>query len=428
MPVLKRRKPTPAQISASRANGRKGRGPKTPGGKRSSSLNALKTGERAEPTTRPMWQAMTELGEDPARYRSLLRDVVRSYPPQNPLELQVCEQITQLLLKAERTQQALEAKLVRTYQKLESERETQSRAIQLSASYDALQADLLETGLRRASDSPAKFTETAACLGRLLARLESGDLSDQTELDALYGQKPTLRGASIINAFRGLAQKTGNRKLAAALRVWILEEMRDVTAEEQLYYREHVEISPAMRRECLAPAGDREYVELYHQQDAIQRQIDRKIKLLLTLQAASRRAAREQSEEAHAAIPLPDEGPIGWLDSAPHTHPNAPPPQAAPADATPSVTGEPPAGTDEARAIAWQYRLETPPQPSSEHDTQLTPEQIRRIDEVYGLSPDPEESASPWHPNSQAGHSEGSDPTHDRAENSPVKDEAGSDP
>jgi hypothetical protein len=45
-----------------------------------------------------MWQAMAELGEDPARYRSLLRDVLNSYPPRNPLELRICEDIMRLCL------------------------------------------------------------------------------------------------------------------------------------------------------------------------------------------------------------------------------------------------------------------------------------------------------------------------------------------
>jgi hypothetical protein len=72
----KPRSRTAAQRAASRANGRKSTGPKTLGGKRAASLNALKNGARAKAATRPMWQAMAELGEDPARFRSLLRDVL----------------------------------------------------------------------------------------------------------------------------------------------------------------------------------------------------------------------------------------------------------------------------------------------------------------------------------------------------------------
>ncbi|MGH9691696.1 MAG: hypothetical protein ACRD4C_11545, partial [Candidatus Acidiferrales bacterium] len=214
--------------AASRSNGRNSAGPRTLAGKRIASLNAMKGGETAQAATRPLWQTMVALGEDPARYCSLLLDVVNSYPPQNPLELRVCEDITRLMLKIERIQQAQEAKVVRAYQKLEISREKRLREIEGSASYDdASQAEVLQTGLRHAPDSPAKFSETTACLERLRQRVESGDFSDEAELNALYGKQPTFRGAGIINACRALAANPADRELAASLRLMILEEMRD---------------------------------------------------------------------------------------------------------------------------------------------------------------------------------------------------------
>jgi hypothetical protein len=110
----------------------------------------MRHGGKAQDATRPLWQTMVDLGEDPARYRSLLRDVLNSYPPRRPLELRLCEDITRLMLKLERIQQAQEARLVRAYHKLESSREKRLREMERSSSYDALQADVLETGLRRA--------------------------------------------------------------------------------------------------------------------------------------------------------------------------------------------------------------------------------------------------------------------------------------
>jgi hypothetical protein len=172
--------------------------------------------------------------------RSLLRDVLNSYPPQSPLEVRMCEDVTRLMLKSERIQQAQEAKLVRAYEKLANSREKQLREMEQTTSYDALQADVLEAGLRRAPDSPAKFSETAACLERLQARVESSNFRDETELRALYGTRPTFRGAGIINAFRALKANPGHRDVAASLRLMILEEMRDVSSEGQSYYREHV--------------------------------------------------------------------------------------------------------------------------------------------------------------------------------------------
>jgi hypothetical protein len=330
---------------------------------------------------------MAVLGEDPARYSSLLHDVVNSYPPQNPLELHLCEEITQLMLRLERTRQVQEAKVVRSYQKLESAREKRQREMEGSASYDALQADVLETGLRLAPDSAAKFSEMSACLQRLLKQVEDLDFSKETDLNALYGKRPTFRGAGIINAFRQLAKNRRDAEFAGSLRLMILEEIRDVAAQSDLYYREHVEVSPAMRRECLVPAGDPEYLELHRHEADLGRQLERKIKLLLTL-----RAAGGASEEEAGTV----NEPVGWLEA--HAESAVAPAPAVGADTDkPGAGRDCPAGTPSpedmagARAIAMQFKVEAPPRAGGPTN-QLTPEMLRRIQEVYGLTPDePEE-------------------------------------
>jgi hypothetical protein len=367
---------TVAQRAASRTNGRKSRGPKTLAGKRIVSLNAMKDGATAHPATRPLWQTMVELGEDPARYRSLLRDVLDSHPPESPLELQLCEDITRLRLKLERIQQAQEARLVRTYQKLEISREKRLREMEGSSSYDALQAEVLEVGLRRAPDSPAKFSETTACLERLLACVETLDFSDEAELNALYGKQPTFRGAGIINACRELAEDPEDRELAASLRLMILEEMRDVAAEGKLYYREHVEISRAMRLECLAPAADREYLKLQQNEAALDRQLERKIKLLLSVQSGARRAARGADQQITAV----DVEPVGWLVVTAQ-----PPTKTGPNARKAAGLSLPPAEMPAARAIALRQKIETP-RSSAPSDREDHEEMVRRIFEVYGIA------------------------------------------
>lgn len=375
-------KRTPARVAANRANGCKSRGPKTPGGKRLASLNALKNGAAPQAATRPMWQTMTELGEDPGRYRSLLQGVLNSYPPWNAIELRVCEDITRLLLKSERNQQAQEAKLVRTYEKLESAREKQVREIERRSSYDALQAVVLETGLRRAPDSPAKFFETTACLERLRERVERADFSDETELDALYGKNRTFRGAGVTSAFRALAQNPKDRDLAASLRLMLLEELRDVAAEGQLYYREHVAISRAMRLECLAPAADPEYILLQRHEDALHRQLERKIRLLISLQGGATQARKRASEPA-AGLPALEDEPLGWLGSSAFEKPPAP------GAAVTRAAGRPRARHSDASAIALRHKISTLPV-SKKRSAEEHAEMLRQINEIYGITaPEP---------------------------------------
>ena len=375
MSLLKKRKPTPAQLAANRANARKCRGPKTVAGKRIVSLNALTDGRHAQPAARPLWQTMTVLGEDPGRFQALLQGFTGSYPPANPLELRLCEEITRLLLKAERNQRAQEAKLVRTYEKLESSRRKQQREIETS--YDAPQAEVLETGLRRAPDSPGKFPEVMACLERLRKQVEARDFSDATELEALYGKKPTLRGAGIVNSFRELADHPGDRELLASLRLMVLEEMRDVAEDYQHYYQEHIEISRAMRLECLAPAGDREYNQLQRQEAVIRRQLERAVKLLISVQAA---AARQTGAESRV---LPADGlnePLGWFVAAE---------RGGGAGASPAVVGghegKLPAKTKKARALALRYKIDAP-QPSGPGEEEQWEGVMSRVREIYGIN------------------------------------------
>jgi hypothetical protein len=375
------------------------------------SLNALKNGARAKAATRPMWQAMAELGEDPARFRSLLRDVLNSYPPRSPLELRVCEDITRLMLDSERIQQALEARVVRTYQKLESSRGKQLREMEGSASYNAPQAQVLEAGMRGAPDSPAKFSDATGCLERLQACVKSGDFSDETELTALYGKQPTLRGAGIINAFRALASNPEDRDEAASLRLMILEEMRDVAAEGQHYYQEHVHISRAMRLECLAPAADREYLQLHRQAAVVERQLERKINLLLKLRATSSPAARDARSEPPATV----KEPLDWLEAAAQRQVN----DSTIAAAKDSELALPsPADAQAAWAVALRHKIDQP-------NTGLTSREqhedmVRRIREVYGLTLDEPGTGQPA---SQAAGSDEADqdPTDSPDEGAPLQ-------
>ncbi len=97
-----------------------------------------------------MSEIMAALGEDPAQFVRLLKDVLPSYPPRNALRMMIAEDIARLRWHQQRNQRAQEAKLLRALQRLELDRHQRSR--QINKSYDALQAEVLEKGLRRAPD------------------------------------------------------------------------------------------------------------------------------------------------------------------------------------------------------------------------------------------------------------------------------------
>jgi len=74
------REPTPAQVAASQANGKKSKGPKTPEGKARVSLNALKTGAYAK-TDKARREIMLRKGENPGDFEQLHEEFTEEWQP-----------------------------------------------------------------------------------------------------------------------------------------------------------------------------------------------------------------------------------------------------------------------------------------------------------------------------------------------------------
>ncbi|MGH9452530.1 MAG: hypothetical protein ACRD2O_01000 [Terriglobia bacterium] len=62
----------------------------------------------------------------------------------------------------------------------------------------------------------------------------------------------------------------------------LLAEICNISQQYQLFIREHVEITPTMREECLAPTAEQRW--LMRQMNSTDRQIERKTRLLLEVQ------------------------------------------------------------------------------------------------------------------------------------------------
>ncbi|MGH9444277.1 MAG: hypothetical protein ACRD3O_00815, partial [Terriglobia bacterium] len=143
------------------------------------------------------------------------------------------------------------------------------------------------------------------------------------------------------------------------------------------------------RLECLAPAADREYVQLQRQEALLDRQLERKIKLLLSLQAADRRNAPNGHDAREPSAAMVEE-PLGWLEGRGGS--GFPPEEHAARSSTATPGCERGRDTLVARAIALRHKLETPrrygPSHQEEHE-----EMVRWIFEVYGIEqPEPEKN------------------------------------
>lgn len=299
---------------------RKATGPRTAYGKRRSSQNALKHGRHAKTGrsyVESVWFSMIDLGEDPKEFARLLGDLIQSHRPATAAEMMLVDDIASLRWQRRRNERAQAALLVRNLERMEAQRARLAVQTEHEMGADALQGEVLEKGLLHAPDCPTKFAELLRWLEELSDMARQGEFSDvDISLRAIYGKDPTLRANLIEQLFEGLASpqpgdpdpdRPGVQQM---LRVALAEEMRDVIESYQLYLKEHVEVTRAMREECLAPVDAGKWRFLLRQELGLDRQIERKTRLILAMQKASREAEEARWEqmkklEALASPPPP---------------------------------------------------------------------------------------------------------------------------
>jgi hypothetical protein len=318
MPLRKPTQLSERKTAANRENARRSTGPRTPAGKRRASLNALTHGLRA----RALGQTMRELGESPQDYARLHLALLSSFQPANAVEAKLVEDLARLWWKkdrADRAQLGLQA-----YEVKKLEMEQLRRASQMNRqSFDATSDEVLETGLLRAKDCPGKFDEALTYLKLVVKAVEERDYNREAEvaLQALYGKVPPWRGNTILSIFRRLrdsepeppappaaqgAEEAGHLSPSEEQRACLLlqfhEEIRDVLEDYELFRTEHLTLSSAMVHACLAPP-DARWTWTLRLDNSLERQIDRKLKLLLRLRSARNKICPELT----AALPEQDQ-------------------------------------------------------------------------------------------------------------------------
>jgi hypothetical protein len=146
---------------------------------------------------------MLALQEDPRAYYRLLGDLLASLRPANPHQRMQVEDIARLRLEKQRLERARAALVAGKVRELELERERRLVEFDWEAP-DLPQAELLQKGLDRVPDSPAKFEKMLSCFDVLISQAKEGEfgLDPEPELNLLYGKEPSLEGAYLRNVFR----------------------------------------------------------------------------------------------------------------------------------------------------------------------------------------------------------------------------------
>ena len=270
---------------------KKATGPCTAEGKRRVSQNARKHGLYSNASF--FWDAAIALGEDPREFQRLLKGLVQARQPANTLEMVLVQDIALLIWKKSRLDRAEAAVQVCNLHKHDLERRKQFIQVGREIS-NTSQAEVREKGLRTSLDAPGKFEQVLSILNSLVAMTEKNDFSPNMQefLRGLYGAEPTLRGAGLFNdCFRLEKMQPGHPEFEdtkTLFRARLAEEISDVIQEYELFLHEHVENTRAARMAATAPSHA-QWAAIIRQQNALHRQLERKIRLLDEMQEKRKR-------------------------------------------------------------------------------------------------------------------------------------------
>jgi hypothetical protein len=269
---------------------RRSGGPRTAEGRRRSSQNACKHGLYTDEGF--LEGAALELGEDPRQFQRLLKGLIAARRPVGALELAVVEDIALLLLKKARLDKAELAVQVCNLHQHDLERRKQMIQVGHNDS-DATEYDVREHGLRRALQSPGQYEQVLTLLGSLLAMIDINEFGHRMReaMRTLYGTEHTLRGAELDTLRYKLSRTTPQDETfepaKKAMMALVAEEMAAVGRQYELFLREHVESTRAARMAATAPSHA-QWAAIIRQQNSLQRQMERKIRLLMELQRERR--------------------------------------------------------------------------------------------------------------------------------------------
>ncbi len=359
---------TPQLIDAARSNGRRSHGPCTAAGKENSKMNALEHGERSDPENH--YEVMRALGEDPAQFEALKQELSASFSTGDPFVEKQVYDLARLYWRRERLDRSQTGLMRRALLALEERQHRRRKEIEdctievgqainstLEAPTDpaarlrlllsflalirlqvhgryflAWQAAALQgfyrnkTGWRgprlcfllslfAGSNLPlplggagAPASDVGAPLVGALADEEGGhkgrpyDESDEEDdIGApLVGAQPAQEAGPFV------ATEPADELRYKQLVLLLADEVAAVEQEFEYEEKLNEEKTAIERDACLAPSGE-EWRMLLRREESLDRAIDRKIKLLLSLRKAADRTQKPQTLESRSA-PAQDVG------------------------------------------------------------------------------------------------------------------------
>ncbi len=330
MSLLKSTCLTPQRLDAARRNSQRSTGPRSEAGKERMKMNALKHGCDAAPGNEAA--VMRALGEDPVEYAALQRELATTYGPGDALWDRQLADLAKLYWRRNRIERMETGLMRRALQAVEERRRTRRDQI-AAATFDASSALVTDLKLPQPTDPCARLRQLLSRVEGIRERLRRERVTGMKQLVIRQFLAPGRGGRPVrIDELMGIFiewidlrekkdEKAFNdfvdQQMGGAANVGILwgellrlldEEIAALKAafEEEVAVQEE---NDAIERDaCLAPAGET-WEMLLRQEAALDRSIDRKVRIILTMRQEHGRLCRGGSRTAptQQSIPPADE-------------------------------------------------------------------------------------------------------------------------
>jgi len=308
---------TPQRLDAARRNSQHSTGPRSEAGKQRMRMNALQHGGDAAPENEAA--VMRALGEDPEEYEAFERELATAYGPGDALWKQQLADLAKLYWRRNRIER-METGLMRRALQAVEERQRERLMEIAEATFDPSHAAAMEMDLVQPTDPPVRLRMLLSLLGVLREQVRQRVFKPgQRQQFATYyegeiGWRPArFRHLLWLFSERAKAEQQGEQALdgfvsqhfeggEAAVEVCceellglLEEEIADVEEQFQHEVETQEERDAAERDACLAPEG-KTWEMLLRQEAALDRSIDRKVKIILTTRKEHDRLLREAAE------------------------------------------------------------------------------------------------------------------------------------
>ena len=313
---------TPQRLDAARRNAQHSAGPRSEAGKQRMKLNALKHGCDAAPENEAA--VMRALGEDPERYRALQRELATSYGPGDALWDQQVADLAKLYWRRNRIER-METSLMRRALLAVEERQRERLKEIAAATFDASRSLATDPKLPVPAEPCARLRQQLSRLTAIHEQLKQGIVTSmqyrviQNFLGTTPGWRPA-RIAPLMLMFSNRAywqakndkerlnevqDQMGGEANVEVLWRELLRLLEEEVAAVKAAFEEEVAVQEERdvieRDACLAPAGET-WEMLLRQEAALDRSIDRKVRIILTMRQEHARG-RGGSRTAPAGEP-----------------------------------------------------------------------------------------------------------------------------